>query len=381
MSALIPQIPAHADVSRAVRSLRSESHPIVLGYHPVARMNPFQSLLYRNAYDQGFAAVPLVGLDEIPSLRTATSMGALPVLHIHWTADVLRSAGSTHEARAAKDRYLGVLESMRSEGVRLVWTVHNVLPHGCPHPGVEAELRASLASMCDVVHIMNPRTMDFTADHYPIPDDRVMSVPHPSYNGAYPKHFEKRMVRFEIGFEPSDLVVGILGSIQPYKGIGRFLDALETARLKEPRLRGLVAGIPGGDVGSVELIQRLERDETVLSVPRRLDDTTLSRLLTALDLLVLPYDASLNSGAALLGLAFGRPILAPRVGQFDVLESLGLCVVYDPSDPGALASSLGEASAIVAEHDPGRAAGYCAASDATIVSTAFFQGLRERISP
>lgn len=375
MSYLPIEVPAYAEVTRAARALRGAEAPVVLGYHPVARMNPFQALLYRSAFERGFAPVPLYSRSSFESLAAARRMGARPMLHLHWTSEVLRGVSDVEEARNAKKAFLEELGGLRESGVDLIWTVHNVLPHDCGYAEVESELRADLASIAMAVHVMNPRTREYTQPHYPLPDDRTFQVPHPSYLGAYPNHMDARMVRFDLGFEPDDLVVGVLGSIQAYKGIGRFLDALDEARLAEPRLRSLVAGIPGTDAASQDLVMRLEADENILSVPRRLDDGALARLLTALDALVLPYDASLNSGAALLGITFGLPIVAPRLGQFEVLEDIGLCRTYEPTDPRALVDALSRVGDTVGAHDNQLALDYASETRAEVVSTAFFQAI------
>lgn len=379
MSHLPVDVPAFAEVARAVRSLPRVPRPAVLGFHPVARMNPFQALLYQRAYDHGFAPVPLFHRSDFGALRTAGAMGAEAVLHLHWTAEVTRGAASETAAAAAADEFIAELERLKDEGVKLVWTVHNVLPHGCDHPDVEAAMRSRIAGLADVIHVMNPSTSTETSRFYELPDHKVVQVPHPSYVGAYPSHHDRRVVRFELGFERGDLVVGLLGSIQPYKGVEEFVAALTEARLLEPRLRGLVAGIPGGDDRSAQLVRLIESDENVLSIPRRLEDGAIARLLTALDVLVLPYRASLNSGAALLGVTFGVPIIAPAVGHFTVLEGEGLVRTYPAEDRLGLAAALAEAAGTVAAYDPERARDYAEATQASVVSASFFNALRKAI--
>jgi glycosyltransferase involved in cell wall biosynthesis len=255
------------------------------------------------------------------------------------------------------------------------------LPHRCEYPEVETRLRQRLVELADVIHIMAPETVTAVQDLYPLPESRVLRVPHPSYLGAYPAHYSRETVRFELGFDPDDFVVGMISSIQPYKGVDELIAAITEHGPFHPRLRTLVAGMPGQDHASVELVDRLKRTNTITSIPRKLDDQSIARLVSALDVMALPYRAPLNSGAALLALSFGVPIVAPLIGHFRTLVERGYCLGYDPSDPTGLADALRSAPDWARSVDREAIRRDMGALAGPLISERFFAGLRSILQP
>lgn len=376
---LVDTLPTASAVSRAARNLGSVEGGWVLGYHPVARMNPFQALLYGRAHASGFVPVGLNRRDDFDALKVAQSMGAGAVLHLHWTSDVLARTHSEAEAAAAASAFVAGLEALREEGIRLVWSVHNVLPHRCPFPEIESRMRSELADAVDVIHVMESETPHETSAHYELPADKIIEVPHPSYIGSYPSHIDRASARFELGYEPSDLVLGAVGSIQPYKGLSEFSDEVKHVMDQDPDIRALIGGLPGRDEESEQLLFELRQQPRIDLVDRRLSSVEVATLTVALDAAVLPYRASLNSGAALLALSFGVPIVAPLTGNFRHLVEQGLGVGYDRDDPQGLRQALNTVRSFLKDFDSQRALDYAENLSAPVVSEQFFARLRQRL--
>jgi beta-1,4-mannosyltransferase len=262
--ALYPSdVPVAAEVSRAARSIRWRDDPWVVAYHPVARTNPYQALLYSRAWDHGFAPVAVTQPTDVSAVVSATHMGVRGAVHLHWTSTVIGGSSSIDEAEARLENFLDQLRRLKDQQIRIIWTVHNRLPHHCEYPELEIELCRGLADLADVVHIMAPDTVSEVSELYPLSEGRLLRAPHPSYVGAYPSHYSRDLVRFEMGFEPGDFVVGMIGSIQPYKGVDELIRAVSEGPL-HPRLRTLVAGIPGQDPASTELVDRLKRADAII---------------------------------------------------------------------------------------------------------------------
>ena len=369
-------VPAAARVTTAARRVAAEDHPWVLGYFPVARMNPYQALLYGQGSARGFAVVACNDLDELRALGCAQAIGCASVAHLHWTAPVLARAETESEADERASAFIDQLSAMKRAGTRVVWTVHNRLPHRCEFPTIETQLRRELVDLADVVHVMTDRTADNVADVVVLPPDKTLLVEHPSYLDAYPTFHDPQLVRYETGFAPGEFVAGLLGSIQAYKGIDEFAAALARAREDVANLRGLVAGIPGTDPESLELIMRLEADPAVRDIPARLSDQDMARLASTLDVMVLPYRATLNSGAALLALTFGVPVIGPRLGHFAELSDRGFCLSYDPGDPEGLVAALRAAPDWAPTVDRKAISDYVHERHGPVVSAEFFTGLR-----
>ena len=372
-------LPIAARYTAAARRIAAHEDPWVLGYHPVARMNPYQALLYGEGTQSGFAVVGAPTSAELAPLACAAAMGVGAIAHFHWTSPVLADATSEEDADARASTFLGFIRSLQQQQIRTVWTVHNRLPHRCEYPEIERQLRTELASIVDVVHIMTQSTPDVVGDLFALPAERLLVAEHPSYVGAYPTHHDPQLVRFEMGFEPDDFVVGMIGSIQPYKGIDELLDAFRMAAPEVPGLRGLIAGMPGRDPESLALVQRLRTEPMIRAIASKLDDQNLARLISSVDMMALPYRSTLNSGAALLALSFGIPVIGPLMGQFVELADLGFCLGYDPEKPDGFADALRQAPNWAAQVDRDAIFDYVEGRSGPIVSERFFAGLRDHL--
>lgn len=369
------ELPAAARYTAAVRALGPGDQTAVLAYHPVARMNPFQQLLYSASSRNGVAAVGAPKLEDLLDLASARTMGARTIAHLHWTSAITGRAQSKEEAEVAVDEFHDMLDQLKAEDTSVVWTIHNRLPHMCLWPEAETRLRAGLAARADAIHLMNLQTVELVADVVDVPRDKTFVAPHPSYLGAYPRTFDRINTRLELGLRPGQFVVGLVGSIQPYKGVDDLLDVIPSIKPRIEGFHAVVAGIPGTDPESLRLVDRLATSEAVTAFPEKLGDNALARILTAVDVVVLPYRASLNSGAALLAMTFGVPIVGPANGPFLPLIDAGFALGYDPTDSDGLYNALLAAPEFVEKLDSEAMAEYVESLEGSKVSDQFFKGL------
>jgi glycosyltransferase involved in cell wall biosynthesis len=70
----------------------------------------------------------------------------------------------------------------------------------------------------------------------------------------------------------------------------------------------------------------------------------------ACDVCVLPYRQVTTSGAAILALSFGVPVVAPRMGCFVDLIGEDRGVLFDPDHPASLAEALERVRHIDLDH-------------------------------
>jgi glycosyltransferase involved in cell wall biosynthesis len=366
----------------AVRAMRALSgypgEPILLGYHPVARLNPYQGLLYQRSWDAGIATVPLVRPERIPELTQLVSRGFTGVLHLHWLNLVLAEAGSAADARKAADAFLRDLDGFRAAGGRLAWTVHNILPHGSRHDEQEARLRGGVVERSDVVHVMTPQTPAQVRSWFQIPDEKVLFVEHPSYAGAYEDWTSREQARHQLGIMPDEVVYAVVGAIRPYKGLHELLDAWE--RLDDGRPRRLViAGGPSEEDGVAEALERAAVHPTVLLHAYPIPSDEIQVFLRAADVAVLPYTRSLNSGAQLLALTFGLPVIVPAGGGLEEVVDSRFARTFHPGTTDDLARALLAADELLGPDAREAAAAEAARRSPAVLSTRFAHGLRERL--
>ena len=367
------------EVAAAMRALAgSTADPFVLAAYPVFVTNPYQALLYGACREHGIAPVRVAREEQLDELFELQRTGLSTVLHLHWLHLVLRDVGSAKEARKHADAFLKRLDAYRTSGGRVVWTVHNILPHETRFEAEEARLSAEVAARCDVVHILTSRTPELVAPYFDLPRDRLLHVPHMSYQGAYEDHISVRDARHDLGLMPDELVYLVLGAIRPYKGLPELLDAWQSLPPDRPR-RLVIAGAPSDEPGVAELIERAALEPGILLDARKIPAAEMQTFLRAADVAVLPYRRTLNSGALMLALTFGLPVIVPAGSGLAEVVDHRFGRTFDPGGATALADALGDAAQLASEAARAAATAAAAALSPDIVSRRFVLGLRERL--
>ena len=365
------------EATAALRAMAGASTaPMVVGYYPRFVTNPYQALLYAAVREHGLAPVPLREPEQIRELAALQASGIDTVLHLHWLHLVLRDASSKRDADRLARTFLERLDRYLALGGRLAWTVHNILPHDARYEGTESTLSAGIAARSHVIHVLAAGTRDYVAPLYDLPADRILHVPHPSYRGAYQDHVSRLDARHELGLMPDELVLAVVGVIRPYKGLDELLDAWDQVDLDGPR-RLVIAGAPTEQPGVERLIERAAVDPRVLIDARKVPADEIQLYLRSADVAVLPYRRSLNSGALMLALTFGVPVIVPAGGGLAELVEPSFARTFDSGDPASLVEALRRAPELATPEAALAAEAAADALDPMLLSHRFATGLRE----
>lgn len=353
----------------------SDTLPLALSYFPVASMNPFQRLLYSRAADCGFAIVPTLQMQQLGRINWR----GRSVLHLHWLASVLRGASTPSAARIRIDGLRADLAGWRATGHKVVWSMHNVLPHDCPFPEAEVELRRVLVEGVDAIHVLSKVSIGEARKHYELPDEKVFHVPHPSYEGWYANVDSVVSARLDLGLPADGFTFLFFGSLQPYKGVIELVDAFLQLRRQNPgrKLRLVVAG-KAVDEGYVEQIRTMvEHHPSIMFIPSAMQENQVQVLFNAANVVVAPYRRTLNSGVAMLAASFRRPVVAPRGGGLRETFSEDPLLLYT----GETGDGLVEAMARAMSHEVAQSVfdGILASHRPALISEAFFKEIRGRL--
>ena len=288
--------------------------------------NPYQDLLY--------ADLDRIDVEPVPVRELMSHLGSADggVLHLHWTTPILAKAETEGEARAVVAALATALDGFASRGGRLMWSVHNVLPHESRFHEEEVALAQLVADRADVVHVLSPVTAAAVAPYYRLDPAKVAVVAHSSYRGCYPDRVNRERARDKLGIPRGDTVLLAFGQIRPYKGLDRLLDAFDAMVLDDPSLRLLVVGRPGRDSRVPTLVERLRNTPRVECRFHRIPDHRVQVWHRAADLAVTSYAGILNSGSFLLAESFDLPVVAPRAGALVERDGEAHVRLYDPGD-------------------------------------------------
>ncbi|WP_179872462.1 glycosyltransferase [Microcella indica] len=274
--------------------------------------NPYQSMLYSRAseFDVDVSAIALDDLDALDPAAGAS------IVHLHWTNPIIQRFTDPSRARDSMRHTLDALRRYRERGGRLVWTVHNVLPHDHSNHVLELELCQHLAREADVVHVLSASTLRAVEPYYPLHDATVIMQGHASFLGHYPDTVTREHARTALGVKPDDEVIVSVGGVRPYRGLERLAEAVTGLQRTRPRARLAVAGRPGRGTDVAALERALD---AVPGTVRRLDfvpDDELQNWMRAADVAAMPYERILNSASFPLAQTFGVPVVAPDLGVF-----------------------------------------------------------------
>jgi glycosyltransferase involved in cell wall biosynthesis len=275
--------------------------------------NPYQELLYRELRHRRVdvtyigSPTPSHTLNQLllPVELVVRRLAGAHLVHLHWVYDFAPyGAGRSRLLGQAAQLWFAVwLWTLRTVGLRLVWTAHNVLPQQ-PVFSDDPRARRLLVSKCDLVIAHSRATVEELAALGVVPRSIVV-IPH----GPFTPASQPGTPHASRGGGRSRRLL-FFGNIREYKGVDDLLVAfgalppdldarLTVAGQCDETLRPVLAELARRSPGRVEL--RLER------VP----DEELTRLLAEADVAVLPFRRSTTSGSALLALGHGRPIVVP----------------------------------------------------------------------
>jgi glycosyltransferase involved in cell wall biosynthesis len=281
----------------------------------------------------------------------------MDVVHLHWIELLFWPGGRTPLRRLASmhsqaRRTTGALEILHDAGVRIVWTVHN--PPSLPessYPGVHRRLQRDVVQTADTV-IVHSRHAATEVQRLLSPPAPVRVVPHGGYAGVYPVARESRaQTRRRLGLPADAFVYLMFGTIRDYK---RVPEAISSFRLLSDRdARLLMAGTPAIARAATE--RAAAGDPRVRLELRTIPDHEVAELFGAADAFVLNYAEVFSSGALLLALAFGLPIVAPERGSAAELAPPPATI---PFPEGGLSEALAQARV---DHDRRRSAARAAA--------------------
>ncbi|MGI9823148.1 glycosyltransferase [Agromyces sp. Marseille-Q5079] len=318
---------------------------------PAWRDNPYLNLLSLAPRAAGFE---FSGVTVYESL--VQSVGRLEsgdVLHVHWTTPILQRRRTDADAWAGLAEFTSILDDLRGRGVRIIWTVHNRLPHELAHREPEIALHRLLAERSDVIHVMAPATPQVLAEVCELPADRVRTIAHPSYLGVYGAPPARGAARAGLGLGADERTVLFLGQMRPYKGLGTLLSAMRVlAERGDPVPTLLLAGSATAEA-QAEITAALPTEVKAVTRFEFVPDAEVGTWFAAADLAVFPYTSILNSGSLHLSAAFDVPVLLP--GEPHLVEQFGdepWVGFFDLADPvESMATAITDALATSAEVD------------------------------
>lgn len=255
------------------------------------------------------------------------------IIHIHWPSYLYRLNGLTYP------RILIVLARFflaKLLGYKIVWTAHNLMPHETNKPWLDRLFRKILIRYGNgVIFHCQEAYHQITAA---FGHSRVNAIiPHGNYDGCYPPLIKQYEARTRLNIPHNYFVFLYFGNIRNYKGVGKLIS--EFKRIRDPNTVLIIAGKAVNEEKD-KISSCCEGDKNIHLFLEHIKDDKVPILMSAADVVVAPYEATLTSGVAHLALTFGRPLIAPRLGCLPELIQPEYGILYDTEIENGLFAAM-----------------------------------------
>jgi beta-1,4-mannosyltransferase len=310
-----------------------------------APMNPYLDMLYRSLAAAGVPTGPQATL----RLRWLLAhRREVRYLHVHWPEPLYRFERGPSSLRPfvswIKLALMGTRLRLASAlGYRLIWTVHQVHPHGNGGPLARAGARI-LARRAHLLLAHDPETAARVRATLAGAADGIEVIPHGSYVGVYPPGRSREEVRRALGIGEDTVVFLCFGELRTNSDVGTLLDAFAGARITNAVL--VVAGNARDERAGAAVAAAAEADPRIVRIDGFVPFDRVRELYDAADVAVVPRGDGGTSGSLILALSLGTPVVAAEMAAYQRLLGDGAAGwLFRPGHAGDLRSALETAAA------------------------------------
>lgn len=305
--------------------------------------NPYQTLLSRALQQEGVTVhFPLGYRRVFPIYRAVkTSPESISGLHLHWLDPYLKGENTVVKLVYCIKFLIDILLT-RWAGVKVTWTIHNVVSHNSKFPWLELWTQRRLVRLIDRAIVHHRAAADEVAHHYKLPLSKIEVIPHGHYRSVYQPAIDSVTARQQLGLPKTSKIYLNLGMLKPYKGIERLLQVWKEHQISLGNSILLIVGKALDDRYGQALTEQTSDLKNVILRNRFIEDHQMHLYFSAADVVVLPFERILTSGSLILAMSYDKPVIAPRMGS--IPETIGTAdgLLYDLSDEQGVLHAIKE---------------------------------------
>lgn len=222
----------------------------------------------------------------------------------------------------------------------LIMTVHDTQPfHGSPSSPVQLLGWSNMFRHFDMCIAHTEFSRRQLIERFGIGYDKVAVIPHGVFD--YYKEQQSKRTQEQVADETKTIL--FWGTIKPYKGLDILIEAFAQLSQEVRRnTRLLVAGYPQMPIEPLqELAERKGIKDRITWDLRFIPEEEVPGVFQKAHVIALPYHRIDQSGVLMTALAFGKPIVATRVGGFiETLQDGVHGYLVDSGDPAVFAKAM-----------------------------------------
>ncbi len=213
----------------------------------------------------------------------------------------------------------------------IIAVVDNVIPHE-KRPGDRILTKFFMRSIDGAIALSNLVQKDIESIRNDIP---VGFTPHPLFD-TYGKKIDRNEALASLKLDPGFSYILFFGFIRDYKGLDLLIEAFADKRLRNRRLRLIVAGeFYENEAPYRALIKKNNLEGDIIFFDHFIKDSEVALFFSGADLIVQPYKSATQSGVTQIAFHFDKPMLVTDVGGLKEIvphRKCGYVVKPEPSD-------------------------------------------------
>lgn len=302
----------------------------------------------RKLIDWRLLPMAMARLNRLPPLRKAFKA----VQYLGLSLSLMRSiyhnhADIVHFQSTVLWTDLIIIRILKSLGIKVVYTAHNVLPHRLGTPQLTKQYHRKLYNMVDFVIVHAESNRKQMATVLKISPSKITVIPWGNLL-LYSQNVSLTQgeAREKLALQESEKVVLFFGHIRENKGLSYLLEAFQRVIQSIPDSKLVIAGELETTDSTFEcyesLINRLGLNDKVLTNYRYITFAEVPLYFLATDIVVLPYvNFTAQSAVLHTAYAFKRPTVVTKVGGLpDLVEDGRSGIIVPPHHVAALAEAI-----------------------------------------
>jgi D-inositol-3-phosphate glycosyltransferase len=219
---------------------------------------------------------------------------------------------------------------------RVLCVLDNVIPHE-KRPG-DSMLTRYFTGCLDGAIAMSQSVLDdlikFRKD---IP---VILSPHPLFDNFGPS-VDRDEATIKLGLEKDYRYILFFGFIRAYKGLDLLINAFAGEKLRNRKLKLIIAGEFYEDSAPyMEQIRKHNLENEIILFDRFINDDEVCLFFSVADLVVQPYRNATQSGVTQIAYHFEKPMVVTNVGGLKEIVPHGKCGYVVEPDPAEITDSI-----------------------------------------
>jgi D-inositol-3-phosphate glycosyltransferase len=221
---------------------------------------------------------------------------------------------------------------------RVICIFDNVIPHE-KRPGDMLLTRYFISAIDGAVAMSQSVLNDLAIFRKDIP---AVLNPHPLFDN-FGKPVEREPALKKLGLDPGFSYLLFFGFIRAYKGLDLLIDAFSDSRLRNKKLKLIVAGeFYEDDKPYKNRVRELSLGDEIIFFDRFINDDEVKYFFSPAELVIQPYRDATQSGVTQIAYHFEKPMVVTDVGGLREIVPDGKCGYVVKPDPKMIADAIVE---------------------------------------